>query len=125
MKKLEKLNKILYTIIFASLTLVVFVMNIEAPNLSFYDDQGETLQFFMGISLSMKEFDVMYVTIGMFIYYTYYNIYFDKTPLTKKSFINCAIAIVLTFVTITGKSFEVDNTLGTIFNTKAQILKCI
>lgn len=125
MKKLEKINKVLYTIIFGTFTLLIFIMHITQQNISFYEEYTNTYKFFKEMSLSIKQFDVMYLSLGIFIYYAYYNIYFDGQKLGKKSFINSIIAILITFITIIGKSYNMDNTLGIIFNTPAQTVKCI
>lgn len=125
MKRITKLNKIIYTLIFASLSLLVFIMSIEEVNMDFYKHYSKIYQFYHAISFSLKDFDIMYVTLGIFIYYAYYNIYFDDKKLNYKNLINCLIAILLTFLTIVGKNYKIDNTLGMIFNTKAQIVKCL
>ena len=125
MNKITQLNKVLYVLIFTVATMLVFVVNINQQDISFYSQSSPTYQFFLELYLSVQNFDIIYVTLGIFIYYTYYHIYFDGKKLTKESFINSAIAVLLTFIIIIGKSYKVDNTLGTIFNTKAQIVKCI
>lgn len=125
MKKTEKVNKILYTLIFTFFTMLIFVMAINEQNMSFYQNESWLYQFVMGISLSIKEFDVMYVALGVFVFYTYYHIYFDGSKLNRDSFINSIISVILTFVVIIGKSYKIDNSLGTIFNTPAQVFKCV
>jgi len=122
--KLEKINKIIYTIIFTSITMLVFVMFINQQNISFYSDNSSLYKFAMEIYLSLKVFDVAYVALFAFIYYFYYHIYFDGNKLNLRSLFNICLAILLTFIVMTGKAYKLDNTLGLIFNTKAQMVKC-
>lgn len=125
MKKLEKINKILYTIILTSFTTLVFVVNIARPNMSFYASQSKNYQLATEIWLSVKDFDVIYVTMAIFVFYAYYRIYFNGEKLGKKSLINSIIAVILSAITIIGKSYKIDNTLSTIFGTTSQLVKCI
>lgn len=125
MKKLEKINKILYTIILTSFTTLVFVVNIARPNMSFYASQSKSYQLATEIWLSVKDFDVIYVTMAIFVFYAYYRIYFNGEKLGKKSLINSIIAVILSAITIIGKSYKIDNTLSTIFGTTSQLVKCI
>ena len=123
MKKLEKINKIMYTLIFATLSTLVFIVTLSKPNMAFYVQESKLYQFITEIWLSLKDFDVAYVTLFVFIYYAYYNIYFDNSKLTSKSFINAAISIILTAITLIGKCYKIDNTLNTMVDSGAQILK--
>ena len=125
MKKLEKINKILYTIILTSFTTLVFVVNIARPNMSFYASQSKNYQLATEIWLSVKDFDVIYVTMAIFVFYAYYRIYFNGEKLGKKCLINSIIAVILSAITIIGKSYKIDNTLSTIFGTTSQLVKCI
>jgi hypothetical protein len=125
MKKLIKLNKIIYTLIFAVLSTLVFIVNIARPNMSFYANDSILYQYATEVWLSLKEFDTIYVTLFIFIYYAYYNIYFDGTKLSGKSFINSAIAIILTTITLIGKCYKIDNTLNTMVESTPQIIKFI
>lgn len=125
MKKVIKLNKIIYTLIFAILSTLVFTLNIARPNMAFYANDNILYQYATEVWLSFKEFDTAYVTLFIFIYYAYYNIYFDGTKLSGKNFINSSIAIILTTITLIGKSYKIDNTLNTIVESTPQIIKFI
>ena len=124
MKKIEHLNKILYTLIFTGFTTLIFVLNISQQNMNFYAEHTGLNRFVLELNLSIKDFDIMYVTLAIFIYYMYYQVYFDGKKLNKNSLINCVISLIITFTIIIGKSYKLDNTLGIIFNTPAQFLKC-
>lgn len=125
MKKLEKINKILYTIILTAFTTLVFVVNISQPNMSFYANKSKAYQLATEIWLSVKEFDIIYVTMAIFVFYAYYKIYFNQEKLNKKDFVNSIIAVILSAITIIGKSYKIDNTLATIFGSTSQLIKCI
>lgn len=125
MKKLEKINKILYTIILTAFTTLVFVVNISQPNMSFYANESKAYQLATEIWLSVKEFDIIYVTMAIFVFYAYYKIYFNQEKLNKKDFVNSIIAVILSAITIIGKSYKIDNTLATIFGSTSQLIKCI
>lgn len=93
--------------------------------MSFYQDENTIYQLATEIWLSIEEFDIAYVTLGIFIFYAYFQIYFNGTKLTKTSLINMIISIILTITIIIGKSYKIDNTLNIIFATPAQTIKFI
>ena len=125
MKKIDKFNKIIYTLLITFLSSLLFIININIPDLSYYSNRTEIYKFFTGIWLSLKEFDIIYVVLSIFIFYYFYKIYFNGNKFNKKSIINMIVSICITILLLICKSYKIDNTLNTLINSPLQIFKTI
>lgn len=125
MSKMQKFNKFLYAFIFSVLSMFVFVLEFKTYNSIYTASDSAVVNFFIEFYRSLKSFDIVYVTLWIFILYFYFNVYFNDIKYSKKSFIYTVIAIIFSLITIMGKSYGIDNTLKTIYENSVQIFKTI
>jgi len=125
MNKINKANKIVYTIIFSIMTILVFIIKFEYQKFVHDPSSNMLVAYFYELSASFNDFDIMYVSLWAFIGYFYYHTYFDGTKYDKKKLFYTIIAIIFTLITLVGKSYLVDDTLSTLYKNGIQVLKMI
>ena len=125
MSKAYKFNKYLYTFIFSIISMSVFIIDFK-PYLTYFPENNPVIvNFVTEFEHSLKGFDVIYVTLWIFILYFYFNVYFDGKNYGKKKLIYIIGAIIFTVVTILGKSFSMSNSLTYLTSSHMQIFKTI
>jgi len=125
MNKTYKFNKIIYSIIFSIVTMLVFLINFGVPNLALTPDNTPLTQFFLELNISVKGFDIIYVTLYLFILYFYYHTYFDGTKYDKKDKKCTVLAIVFVVISLISKSYSLNNNLELLYCSSVQVLKTI
>lgn len=121
---MNKFNKYLYIFIFSILSILVFVMNVNECS-SVYLNNNWIVNFFSEIYYSLKPFDILYVTLYIFILYFYSNVYFDDKKKYKNKIISMIIAIIFSIVTLVGKTYMGNISLNILFSSLGQIFKTI
>lgn len=124
MTKVYKLNKILYSIIFSVITTLIFVIDFKASNFV-YNSEGTISKFFFDLTNSIKEFDIIYVTIEFCVFYFYFNTYFDGEKYNRKKLSYTILSLIFTILTLIGKSYAIDHTLSSLYISSAQVFKTI
>ena len=125
MNKIYKFNKCLYTFIFSIISMSVFIINFKPYLAYFPENNNDITNFFIEFEQSVKEFDIIYVTLWIFILYFYFNVIFDGKNHGKKKLIYIIGAIILTVLTIIGKSFSMTDSLSYLFSSHMQIFKTV
>ena len=123
--KISKFNKIIYTVIFTALAMLVFMLNISIQDMNYYSELSSIQQFFIALNLSFNDFDIIYVALGLFIFNYFYKIYFNDVKFNKKSIINMIISFLLSVFILISKSYKINNTLETLHSTPAQVVKSL
>ena len=124
---MNKINKYIFIFMFSIISMLVFILRFEAYNPLFIENFGnvEFFNFVREFRYSLKEFDVIYVITWFLILYFYSKVYFDGKK-DKKRMLFCVItSIILTIVTIIGKSYLLNNSLEFLFSSVMQIIKTI
>ena len=124
MSKMNKFNKYLYAFIFSIISMSVFIMKFEAYS-PFFLKGDAVSNFFTEFEYAVNGFDVVYVTVWFFMFYFYFNIYFDGEKFNKKKLICMIISIVLTVVTIVGRSYSMVNSMEMLYSSLMQIVKTV
>jgi len=125
MTKIYKLNKIIYTIIFSMITILVFLIEFRYQELIYDPGENPLIKFLYNLEFSFKSFDIMYVTLWAFIGYFYYNTYFDGKKYNKKNLTYTILAVIFTILTLIGKSYLIDYTLSSLYKHNIQIFKTV
>ena len=115
---MKKIPKILVTLLFTILTLMILNINInpwQIPN-----PKGVLYELIWVV----KEFDININLMGIFIFIFYYKIYFDGTKLNKMSIVNIIISIVSSISLVIGKLLQVDNIGEKYFTSSSHFIKC-
>lgn len=125
MSKIYKFNKYLYTFIFSVISMSVFIINFK-PYLTYFPNNNSAIvNFVTEFEYSLEGFDIIYVTLWMFMLYFYFNVYFDGKNHGKKKLIYIIGAIIFTIVTILGKSYTMSNSLKYLYSSHMQIFKTV
>lgn len=124
MTKVYKLNKILYSIIFSLITTLIFIIDFKTSNVV-YNGEGTISKFFFDLTNSIKDFDIIYVTIEFCVFYFYFNTYFDGKKYSRKNLSYTILSLIFTIITLIGKSYTIDQTLSTLYISSVQIFKTI
>ena len=124
MSKMNKFNKYLYAFIFSILSMSIFIMKFEAYNPIFLKGDSVT-NFFTEFEYAVNGFDVVYVTVWIFMLYFYFNVYFDGEKFNKKKLFCMIISIILTVVTVVGRAFSLSNSLVILYSSSMQIIKTV
>ena len=74
---------------------------------------------------SLNKFDIIYVTLWLFIVYFYFNVYFDGKKYSKRNIFCTIISIIFTIITMLGKSYSISNSLNSLYSSSAQIFKTV
>lgn len=125
MSKTYKFNKYLYAFIFSVISILVFIVEFKTYNSIYTTSNSSFVNFLTELFNSFKKFDIIYVTLWIFILYFYLNVYFDGKKYDKKSVVCTVIAVIFTVLTIIAKSYGIDNTLETIYESSTQIFKTV
>ena len=67
-------NRIIYTAILTFLSSLVFIMEFKPANGTYLENHNETYKFLIDIYNSLRDFDVVWVLLIVFIFYFYYNV---------------------------------------------------
>ena len=120
-----KFNKYLYTFIFSIISVLVFLIDYKMCDAIHLSNDDLFVNFFIEIYQSIKNFDIIYVALWVFVFYFYYDLYFDGKKYSKINFIWIGMAIFFSIFTVIGNSYLIDNTLNTLYSSLAQIFKTI
>ena len=123
MDKLYKFNKYLYLFIFTIITMLVFLIRFEFNDKMSFDNSNYLSNFFAEFGSSFKNYDIIYVTLLVFILYFYNSIYFNEEKYGKKNIIITIISFLISILTVLGKSYVIDGTLRNIYMSDVQIFK--
>ena len=125
MNKLYKFNKYLYLFLFTVITMLVFLIRFEFNDMSSLVNSNYLSSFFAELNSSFKDYDIIYVTLLVFILYFYNSIYFNGSKYTKKNMIMTIISFLISIFTVLCKSYVIDGTLRNIYLSDVQIFKSI
>ena len=95
MNKLYKFNKYLYLFLFTVITMLVFLIRFEFNDMSSLVNSNYLSSFFAELNLSFKDYDIIYVTLLVFILYFYNSVYFNGSKYTKKSIIMTIVSFLI------------------------------
>ena len=118
-------NRIIYTAILTFLSSLVFIMEFKPANGTYLENHNETYKFLIDIYNSLRDFDVVWVLLIVFIFYFYYNVLFNSDKSKKGKVLSALVSLWFVGVTIVGKCFAIDNSLKSIYCSEAQIIKTI
>ena len=118
-------NRIIYTAILTFLSSLVFIMEFKPANGTYLENHNETYKFLIDIYNSLRDFDVVWVLLIVFIFYFYYNVLFNSDKSKKGKVLSALVSLWFVGVTIVGKCFAIDNRLRSIYCSEAQIIKTI
>ena len=118
-------NRIIYTAILTFLSSLVFIMDFKPANGTYLENHNETYKFLIDIYNSLRDFDVVWVLLIVFIFYFYYNVLFNSDKSRKGKILSVLVSLWFVGVTIVGKCFAIDNSLRSIYCSEAQIIKTI
>ena len=118
-------NRIIYTAILTFLSSLVFIMEFKPANGTYLENHNETYKFLIDIYNSLRDFDVVWVLLIVFIFYFYYNVFFNSDKSKKGKVLSALVSLWFVGVTIVGKCFAIDNSLRSIYCSEAQIIKTI
>ena len=125
MSKIYKFNRVLYTFIFSVISMSVFIINFR-PYLTYFPENNSAIVNFVNeFEYSVQGFDIIYLTLWFFMMYFYFNVFFDGKKHGKKKLIYIFGSIILTIVTILGKSFMMSNSLEYLFSSHMQMFKTV
>ena len=121
---MEKFNRYLYIFIFSMISLLVFILQME-PCSSFYlNNNNAIVNFFSEIYYSLEKFDIIYVSLYIFILYFYSKVYFDNQPYENKN-LGIIFAFIFSIITVVSKSFNLNNYLVNLISSPGQVCKTI
>lgn len=125
MEKMNKFNKYLYVFIFSVITVLVFLLNIEECSIFYLNSNNWVVNFFNEINHSLVKFDIIYVSLWIFILYFYSNVYFDGSKYGIKKIVCIITSFIFTLITVTGKAYNLNNNLDILYSSSGQIFKTI
>lgn len=125
MNKLYKFNKYLYLFLFTVITMLVFLIRYKFNDMSSFVNSNYLSSFFAELNSSFKDYDIIYVTLFVFILYFYNSIYFNGSKYTKKNMIMTIVSFLISIFTVLCKSYVIDGTLRNIYISDVQIFKSI
>lgn len=125
MDRMNKFNKYLYVFIFSVITVLVFLLNIEKCSIFYLDSNNWIVNFFKEINYSLVKFDIIYVSLWIFILYFYSNVYFDGSKFDRKKIVCIIISIIFTLITVVGKAYNLGNNLDILYSSIGQVFKTI
>ena len=105
LKEGNDMNRVIKSIIillFTILTLMIFSINISPWYIT---DSKNILNELLCI---IKNFDIGLTIIGVFVFYFYYQIYFDNEKFTKKNILIIIISIILSIIIVISKILQID-----------------
>ena len=102
----------MFLIFFLSyITTLLLVIDINLEELVY----GET-SWFMQINQLLMDFNIVDVFMGIFVYFFYYNVYFNGEKFTKKNIIISVISIILSILMVIGKNLQILNAFPNLSN---------
>lgn len=100
MNKLYKINKYIYAFLLSIITILSLVLEYNVIL------EGEIIKtnnilvdIYIELYFSLKEFDVIYITLWGLIFYFYLQVYFNNKNTKKQLIISSVIAIILSIIT--------------------------
>ena len=125
MNKAYKFNKYLYIFVFTIISMLVFVIRFEYKKTFSLVGNNYLVNFFTEFNSSIKEYDIIYISLLVFIVYFYNDVYFNGNKYLKKNVIMTIISLLIAMFTVIGKSYMIDGTLRNIYKTDVQIFKSV
>ena len=122
---MRKFNKYLYVFIFSILSLSVFILKIDECASYYLNNANPIVNLFSEIFYSLEQFDVIYVTLYIFIIYFYSKVYFDYDNKYKNIVVSVIFSIIFSIITVIGNSYRINNTLNLLYSSPGQIFKTI
>ncbi len=101
---MEKISKILVITAFTFFTMMLLVIDYTTIGIT-----QNANNIFIEINNLLKKFDIIHLLIGIFIFYFYYQVYYDNAKFTKKNIIISIVSIVLSSIIVIGKNLELRN----------------
>ena len=117
-----KMNKILFAIIISIFSTIPFILKFEPPKGVYFESNNQLYRAIQCIYLSFEEFDLKWSLFFIFIYYFVNNTFKEKIS-KKKAIAGIILSLLLTTITIIGKSLKADNTLKMLVFPNYQIFK--
>ena len=91
--------------------MLVFVIRFEYKRSFALTGDNYLVDFFTEFGSSVKEYDIIYLTLFVFILYFYNNVYFNGDKYNKKSIVITIVSLFMSIFTVMGKSYVIDGTL--------------
>ena len=99
MSKIQQINKLIYSFIFSSITMLSIIIEYDIILDSNYIIDLSNINFLNQFFWSLKEFDIIYITIWVLLFYFYLQVFFKQEQNKKQIIISIIIAIILSFLT--------------------------
>ena len=125
MNKVSVFNRYLYALIFSMISTLVFIVDFAPVNPTYLVEDIAIYRFFTEINISLDSYNGISVILWIFIFYFYFNTYFDGDRNKKKNIFFVLMAVLTSIFTIICKSYSYDNTLNVIYSSSVQIFKTI
>lgn len=125
MNKMYKFNKYLYIFVFTIISMFVFIIRFEYKKSFSLVGDNYLINFFNDFNSSIKDYDIIYISLLVFILYFYNDVYFNGNKYTKKNVIMTIVSFLISLFTVVGKSYMIDGTLRNIYMNDVQIFKSI
>lgn len=103
-------SKVLVIILFTFFTM--FLLTIDYTNIGLTQNYNN---IFLEINQFLKSFDIIHFLIGIFIFYFYYQVYYDDSDFTKKNIILVIISTICSTIILIGKNLQLRNSFPNIF----------
>jgi hypothetical protein len=102
----------------------VFILNINIPETFISGNYNSIYEFLYMFYISIKPFDIMWITIFVLIFNFYYGVYFDKKVIMMKRIVMMLVSIFLAILIVMMISLVKSNNLKIIFYSLSQLYKC-
>lgn len=100
MQKIQQINQKIYSFIFSCISILTIVLEYNVvikPEFEKFDVLNSSA--LMQLYFSLREFDVIYITLWGLIFYFYLQVYFNNKNTKKQLIISSVIAIILSIIT--------------------------
>ena len=109
---MKAVSKIVVITLFTLLTTMLLVIDYTSIGIT-----ESSINVFIELNQILKNFDIIHLIIGIFIFYFYYQVYYnDNEKFTKKNIIIAIISVVLATIITIGKNIQYRNEFPNIFN---------
>ena len=103
----------------------IFMIDLKIPNITYPEVSHFFYRFYLTLWVSMKEFDIIWIILFIFIYYYFYHNYFIDDDWNNIKTVASAIATSMSISLIVGESLSYYKNLNMLFYTPTQIFKCV
>ena len=120
----NNLSKIFCIFIFTCISLHIFVLNLNVLNINYSGDNNLFYNFYFNLWLSIKNFDISWIILGIFIYDFYYHSYFVDGVWKVNKILIISVSIILSIITLVLISIYYYHDLQILYYSYIQIYKC-